>query len=212
MVIVGLTGGIATGKSLVSGYLKELGAYIIDWDVIAREIEEPRLPAWQNIVNYFGEEILQNDSKIDRLKLGQIVFNDVVKRLKLNSFTHPRIIEEAKKRERAIVESNPNAVVVHDVPLLFEVGIDKMVDKTVTVYATEEKQIERLRTRDGISIEDALSRIRSQMSLADKAKRADYVIDDSGSTEETKRQVQELYWKLVALASNECHPWQATST
>lgn len=200
MLIVGLTGGIATGKSLVSSYLKELGAYIIDWDVITMAVEEPGMPVWQDIVNYFGKEILQKDGRLDRSKLGQMVFNDEAKRLKLNSFTHPRIIEEAKKREKAIVESDPNAVVVHDVPLLFEVGIDKMVAKTVAVYATEEDQIERLKTRDGMSREDALSRIRSQMPPADKAKRADYVIDDSGSVEETKKQVQGLYRKLVAMA------------
>ena len=200
MIIVGLTGGIATGKSLVSGYLKELGAYIIDWDVIARAIEEPGLPTWQDIVNYFGKEILQKDGKLDRSKLGQIVFNDEAKRLKLNSFTHPRVIDEAKKQEKAIVEADPKAVVVHDVPLLFEVGIDKMVDKTVVVYITEENQVKRLMARDGISEEDAKSRIRSQMPLAEKLKRADFVIDDNGSIEQTKKQVQKLYNKLVSLA------------
>lgn len=200
MLIVGLTGSIATGKSLVSGYLRQLGAYIIDWDVIARQICEPGLPAWNDIVNCFGKDILQQDQKIDRAKLGKIVFTDEAKRLKLDNFTHPRATEEAQRREKAIAEAEPDAVIVHDVPLLFEVGIDKMVDKTVVVYITEENQVKRLMARDGISEEDARNRIRSQMPVAEKVKRADYVVDNNGSMEETKRQVQELYSKLVSMA------------
>jgi len=200
MLKVGLTGSIATGKSLVSRYLQELGAYNIDYDVLSREIVEPGLPAWQDIVDYFGEDILQPDRKLDRTKLGKIVFDDEAKRKKLESFIHPRVYIEADHQEKAFVESHADAVVVHEVPLLFEVGRDKAMDKTVVVYASEENQLKRLMTRDGMSKEDARSRIRSQMSVEDKRRQANYVIDNNGTMEETKRQVQDLYQKLVALA------------
>lgn len=200
MLRVGLTGGIATGKSLVSGYFKGLGAHIIDYDLLAREVVALELPAWKDIVNYFGKDVLQMDGSLDRNKLGRIVFNDEAKRLKLNSFTHPRVIEEAKKQEEAVGQAEPDAVIVHDVPLLFEVGIDKMVDKTVVVCITEENQVKRLMARNKMSRGDALSRIRAQMPVAEKVKRADYVIDNNGSMENTKKQVVELYGKFAALA------------
>lgn len=201
MLLVGLTGGIATGKSMVSGYLRELGAHLIDWDVIAKEVVEPGLPAWREITHYFGEEILRPDQSIDRGKLGEVVFSDEAKRKKLNSFTHPRIMEEAKKQERAIVKADPDAIVVHDVPLLFEAGLDGVMDKTVVVYASDESQVKRLTDRDGMSRESAMERLGAQMPVADKLKLADFVIDNSGSIEKTREQVRQLYRKLVALAS-----------
>jgi dephospho-CoA kinase len=200
MLRVGLTGSIATGKSLVSRYLQELGARNIDYDQLARDVVEPGLPAWQDIVGYFGEGILQPDRKLDRTKLGKIVFQDETKRRKLESFIHPRVYEEADRREEVFVEAVPNAIVVHEIPLLFEVGRDRMVDKTVVVYASQENQLKRLMDRDGMSEEDARSRIRSQMSVEEKKRRASYVIDNNGTMEETKRQVQDLYRELKSLA------------
>lgn len=200
MLRVGLTGSIATGKSLVSRYLQELGAHNIDYDQLSRAVVEPDLPAWQDIVGYFGEGILQPDRKLDRTKLGKIVFSDEAKRKKLESFIHPRVYAEANQQEKAFVESDPHAMVVHEVPLLFEVGRDRVMDKTVVVYASEDNQLKRLMARDGMSEEDARSRIKSQMSVEDKRRRADYVIDNNGTMEETKRQVQDLYRKLIALA------------
>ncbi|MBM3176133.1 MAG: dephospho-CoA kinase [Chloroflexi bacterium] len=200
MLRVGLTGSIATGKSLVSRYLQELGAYNIDYDLLARDVVEPGLPAWQDIVDYFGEDILQPDRKLDRAKLGKIVFRDKAKRRKLESFIHPRVYAEANKQEKTFVESNAATIVVHEVPLLFEVGRDKAMDKTVVVYASEENQLKRLMARDGMSKKDARSRIRSQMSVEDKKRLADYVIDNNGTMDETKRQAQDLYQKLVSLS------------
>ncbi|MBM3149817.1 MAG: dephospho-CoA kinase [Chloroflexi bacterium] len=200
MLRVGLTGSIATGKSLVSRYLQELGAYNIDYDLLARDVVEPGLPAWQDIVDYFGEDILQPDRKLDRAKLGKIVFRDKAKRRKLESFIHPRVYAEANKQEKTSVESNAAAIVVHEVPLLFEVGRDKAMDKTVVVCASEENQLKRLMARDGMSKKDARSRIRSQMSVEDKKRLADYVIDNNGTMDETKRQAQDLYQKLVSLS------------
>ena len=201
MLIVGLTGGIATGKSVVTGYLRELGAYIVDWDVIARAVVEPGLPAWQDITQYFGKEIVQPDGRIDRSKLGEVVFGDEAKRRKLNSFTHPRIMEEAEMQARAVLDTDVDAVVIHDVPLLFEAGLDKMVDKTVLVYATEENQVRRLMDRDSMSRESAIERLNTQMPVTDKVRQADFVIDNNGSIEQTREQVRRLYRELVALAS-----------
>ena len=200
MLRIGLTGSIATGKSLVSEYFRELGAPVIDWDLISRAVVEPGLPAWQDIIDYFGTEILQEDQRLDRVKLGRVVFNNEEKRKKLESFIHPRTIDEAQRQERDALKKDPEAVIIHDVPLLFEVSIDKRVKKTIFVYASEETQLNRLRERDGMNEEDALSRIRSQLSLAEKMKRADFVIDNNGSMEETRRQVQKLYHELNSLA------------
>jgi dephospho-CoA kinase len=200
MLRVGLTGSIATGKSLVSRYLQESGAHDIDYDQLARDVVEPDLPAWQDIVGYFGEDILQPSRKLDRAKLGKIVFQDEAKRRKLESFIHPRVYEEADRQEEVFVKADPNAMVIHEIPLLFEVGRDRVMDKTVVVYASQENQLKRLMARDGMSEEDARSRIRSQMSVEEKKRRADYVIDNNGTMEETKRQVQDLYRGLSALA------------
>ena len=139
--------------------------------------------------------------RIDRSKLGEVVFGDEAKRRKLNSFTHPRIMEEAKIQERAILDTDADAVVVHDVPLLFEAGLDKMADKTVLVYVTEENQLKRLMDRDGMSRESAIERLNAQMPVEDKVRQADFVIDNNGSIEQTREQVRRLYHELVALAS-----------
>jgi dephospho-CoA kinase len=200
MAIVGLTGGIATGKSLVSNYLKELDAYIIDYDVISRMVVEPGLPAWQDIVDYFGKDILKKDQTLDRVKLGKIVFNDEAKRKKLESFIYSRMFEYIEEREKAALSEDANAIVIHDVPLLFETGVDKHVEKVIVVYASEETQLNRLWQRDGMSEEDGRSRIRAQYPLAEKVKRADFVIYNDGSIEETKRQIEEVYHILRSLA------------
>ena len=161
---------------------------------------EPRLPAWHDIVNYFGKDILQEDQTIDRAKLGMIVFNDEEKRKKLESFIYPRLSVEVEKQEKTIMESNPQAIIIHDVPLLFESGMDKKLEKIIAVCVSEENQPNRLMKRDGISEEDARIRIRAQLPLADKVRRADFVIDNNGSIGETKRQIEDLYNKLRYLA------------
>ena len=202
-VIVGLTGSIATGKSLVSKYFKELGVPIIDYDLVSKMVVEPGLPAWHDIANYFGREILHKDQTLDRPKLGVIVFGDEEKRRKLESFIHPRMEEEVQRQEKAALEADPDAVVIHDVPLLFETGLDKRVEKTIVVYASEENQLKRLKKRDAMSEEDAISRIKAQFPLAEKMKRADFVIYNDGSLEETKRQVEKLNALLREVAKME---------
>ncbi len=133
--------------------------------------------------------------------LGTIVFKNSNKREKLDSFTHPRIIEKAKQRENEILKVNPDAIIVHNVPLLFEAGINKNVDITVAVHVDEGKQMDRLIQRDGISEAEARNRIKAHLSSAKKKERADYIIDNNGSPEETKRQVRKLYSRFCALAA-----------
>ncbi|XP_038076768.1 dephospho-CoA kinase domain-containing protein-like [Patiria miniata] len=208
MYLIGVTGGIASGKSTVSNFFKELGCPIIDADVIAREVVEPNKPSWKLIVKHFGSGILQEDGTIDRPKLGAIIFGDAEKRRLLNSCTHPFIQKEMMWRVfKYFLKGYP--YVIMDIPLLLEgSALRKFLRKVIVVYCDEETQLHRLMARN-LSREDALARINSQMPLREKRKLADYVIDNCGSVADTKlavdylnRQFQTSYahWKIrVAL-------------
>lgn len=177
MILVGLTGGVATGKSTVAALFKRFGAVVIDADALAREVAETGKPAWRDIVTVFGAEVLNPDRTINRRALGAIVFRNKAKRRRLEQIIHPRVAREQIRLTRAAAKRDSHAVVLYDVPLLFEAGIDKRVDKTIVVTADRETQIARLRRRNGLSRAEALRRIRSQMPLADKVVWADYVFD-----------------------------------
>ena len=192
MITVGLTGSIASGKSTVSEMFAELGAQIIDYDVLAREVVKPGREAWEGLVAEFGGEVLNDDSTLNREILGRIVFDDPQKRGKLNQITHPAVFEEAKKRLQDIVEANPEAVIIKDVPLLIETGIHKTVDKVIVVFACREAQVQRLVGR-GFTEEDSLKRIDSQMPVSEKVAYADFVIHNDGTFSETREQVEEIY-------------------
>ncbi|MBO8158883.1 dephospho-CoA kinase [Thermosyntropha sp.] len=185
MRIIGLTGGIASGKSTVAKTLAELGAYVIDADKVAHMIIEPYKPAWYDIVEEFGEEVLNEDKTINREKLGEIVFNDPELLQRLNSITHPRIMEFFKKELQRLKVEKPDAVIVFEVPLLYETHMDRICDEVWVVWVDRETQIERLCKRDNISEEDALKRIEAQMSLDEKARRAKVVIDNRKDIKET---------------------------
>ena len=195
-LLLGVTGGIASGKTTVVNMLNELGAPVIDFDVLAREVVEPGKPAWKDIVGYFGELILMADKHVDRRKLSDIVFRDMEKRKKLESFTHPRIHEEFLKQLDEIVKKDPNAIVQVDVPLLIEQNLQYMFHRTLLVYVPEEKQIDRLVERDGISREEAADRLKAQLPIDEKLSYADFVIYNDKSLEETRKQVEELWQKL----------------
>jgi dephospho-CoA kinase len=195
-LLLGVTGGIATGKTTVVNMLKELGAPVIDFDVLARQVVEPEKPAWKEIVAYFGEQVLQEDKQLDRKKLSDIVFQDLEKRKKLESFTHPRIHAEFMKQLSEIVEKDPDSIVQVDVPLLIELNLQYIYHKTLVVYIPEEKQIERLMKREGISKEEAGNRLKAQLHIDEKVGYADFVIHNDKSLEETRRQVEELWQKL----------------
>ena len=196
MVTVGLTGGIASGKSSVARMLQEKGALLLDADVIAREAVLPGAPAWREIVEWLGRSFLQADGYLDRDRLGRLVFADAAARSRLNSIVHPRVGEEILARTAQIKSANPDAVLVYDIPLLIEAGMRQMVDLVLLVYVTPAVQLRRLRRRDKFSREEALNRINAQMSLDHKKRCADYIIDNSGSRRDTERQVSD-FWRSL---------------
>lgn len=197
-LLVGLTGGIGSGKSTVSRMFRDLGCLIIDADLLAREVVEPGEPAYNKIVEEFGKEVLDAAGLIDRKKLGALVFGDPAKRTRLEGFTHPEI----RRRQAAIlaelITEGFEGVAIFDAALLVETGGARNVDRLVVVYADEATQLRRLVLRDGLSPEAARERIRSQMPLPEKVKQAHYVVDNSGSREATERQVREIHQKLLA--------------
>ncbi len=195
-MVVGLTGGIATGKSTVSNMFRQLGAPIVDADRIARWAVEPDRPAWLDLVAYFGEEILLPDRTVNRVKLGEIVFSDALKRDKLNRIVHPRVREESEKQIRQYLEADPKRPVIQDVPLLIETGLHSKMDKVIVVYADEPTQLRRLMERNDLSEKEAMQRIRAQMPIEAKRVYADYIIDNRGSIEETREQVIQIWEEL----------------
>jgi dephospho-CoA kinase len=192
MIIVGLTGSVGTGKSTVTNFFRELGAHIIDWDELAREVTPPHSKAWKGIVEYFGEGILNEDLTINRQKLAEIVFSDKGKVTKLNQIVHPEVFKEDERITNEIKSLNPDALIIKDIPLLFELTRPIFVDKIVVVSASEQTQLRRLEEK-GMSREDAQNRIKSQLPLEEKIKSADFAINNDGPLEETKKQVKEIY-------------------
>lgn len=192
-MVIGLTGGIATGKSTVSKIIKEKGYPVIDADVLAREVVEVGMPAYNEIVDYFGRDILNTDLTIDRDKLGKIIFNDDKKRKKLNSFIHPRILQSIKKHIQKY--SLEYSLVFVDIPLLIEIkeSLDKSdieFDEVWLVYAREEQQLDRLMKRNNLTEKEAKNRIEVQISIDDKKKFADRIIYNTGRIDETKKIIE----------------------
>jgi dephospho-CoA kinase len=198
-LLVGLTGGIASGKSVVADMLEQLGARVIDFDVLARRVVEPGEPAWYDIVDHFGPGVLDKDQAIDRRRLGRIVFADDSERAVLERLTHPRIRQEFVREVRAINAREPDRIVVAVVPLLVEGGLESRFDHVVVVFATEEQQIERLMRRDVFSRDAAGARLAAQLPIQEKLSSADTMIDNSGSLEHTRHQVEELWARLTVL-------------
>jgi dephospho-CoA kinase len=200
MLIVGLTGGVASGKSVVSQVWKKEGAYLIDADRIARELVQPRTPAWKAVVKAFGKEILQEDGSIHRKKLATRVFSKPVERDLLNRIIHPRIKREIDRRIKGIVQKGPNAIVVIDAALLVETGYYRDVDRVVVVTSTKKQQMERLRSREQMDQEMARGIIDSQISGAERIKVADIIIRNEGSLEEIEKKAKGVFQKLKRMA------------
>lgn len=198
MKIIGLTGGIASGKSTVSAVFKEMGAIILDADQIARLVVLPHQPAWADIVKLFGPEIINEDQSLNRAKIGKIVFSNPAALEELNRSTHPRIRQSFKDALRQISMEQPNAMVIVEVPLLYETNMDKLCHQVIVVWVDRETQIKRLIKREKLSQEDAIRRIESQMPLDEKARQADYVIDNRGSIMETKEEATRYYNDILA--------------
>jgi len=191
MRVLGLTGGIGSGKTMVGTMFTELGAELIDADQLAREVVEPGQPALEEIVTSFGRDILRPDGRLDRRKLAGIVFADASARARLNAITHPRIRERmdaaiAARRDRA-------GVLIVDIPLLFENARTGVVEKVIVVWVDPRTQFRRLIERGGLTEEEARQRIAAQMPLDEKRGLADHVIDNRGTPAETRRQVEAIF-------------------
>jgi dephospho-CoA kinase len=196
MRVLGLTGGIGSGKSVVASMLSDLGATVIDADQLARDLVEPGQPALQEIAAAFGQEILQPDGRLNRGKLADIIFADPAARARLDSITHPRI---QRLMEDAIAARRDRpGVLVLDIPLLFENERRAVVERTIVVWVDAATQRRRLVERDGLTQAQARQRIAAQMPLDEKRARADHVIDNSGSLEDTRRQVEAIYRRYAA--------------
>ncbi|ADD02090.1 dephospho-CoA kinase [Thermoanaerobacter mathranii subsp. mathranii str. A3] len=197
MQVIGLTGGIASGKSTVSKLLKKMGAVVIDADIVSREIMVKGTEAYNRIVEYFGKEILKEDGEIDRKKLGNIVFADRKKLKKLNEITHPIIIERIKEKIEEERKKNQQKAIVLDAALLIEMKLYKMVDEVWLVVVDSKTQIKRVMERDKLSYKDAINRIKSQMPLDEKMKYADFIINNSKDFKAMEKQVT-LFWERFA--------------
>ena len=196
-LLAGLTGGIATGKSTVSNMLRRLGAEIIDADLLARQVVEPGQPAWREIVEEFGRDVLSPDGTLDRKKLGAIVFADPARRRRLEAITHPAIRARVKARVDELAARDFTGLVFYDAAILIEALGHQDMDRIVVVMTDETTQVARLRGRDGTDDAEGRRKIASQMPLAEKAKLADYVIDNSGDREATAEQIRRVVAALM---------------
>src|SRR5690625_2548609 len=195
---IGLTGGIATGKSTVSSMIANFDIPIIDADKIAREVVEPGRTAYMEIIQKFGSEILKKDETLNRKRLGEIIFSNKEKRDQLNNIVHPAVRKEMLQQRDYFVNLGVNSVVL-DIPLLFESNLMNYVEKTIVVYIPEKLQLKRLMKRDYLTKNEALKRIRSQMPTSDKIKLADVVIDNSQTKEKTLQQLVNILnnWNAI---------------
>jgi len=191
MRVLGLTGGIGSGKSMVAQMFARLGAIVIDADQLAREVVEPGQPALEEIAATFGRDVLLPDGRLDRAKLAGIIFADPIERAKLDAITHPRI--RARMDEEIKARRSGPGVLIVDIPLLYENDRSYSVERVIVVWVDPQTQLRRIRQRDGLSTEAAGQRIAAQMPLEAKRARADHVIDNSGRREDTRRQVEAIY-------------------
>jgi dephospho-CoA kinase len=195
-MLLGVTGGIASGKSSVSDMLSAMGAPLIDFDLLARQVVKPGTQGYQDIVDYFGRQILRENGELDRKKLSDVVFSDMEKRKKLESFTHPYIYDAFFKDVDRITRENPEAVIQVSVPLLIELNLQFLFDKLLVVYVKPQTQAKRLAERDGITLAEAQNIMKSQLPIDEKAGYADFVIDNEGTLEDTKKQVEKV-WESI---------------
>jgi len=202
MLNVGLTGGIACGKSTVAQVFVMLGAHLIDFDKLAHEVQEPGKPAWKEIVRYFGKDILNQDETIDRNRLAQIVFTDKKELEALNNIVHPLVFNLWQERLDKIKIKEEHAIILSDIPLLFEGKMQDLFDLTILVLISPEEQICRLMARNNLSRNEAQIRLQSQMPIADKIGFADIVIDNQDNVSQTKEKVAEIWRQLKSREKN----------
>ncbi len=198
MLNVGLTGGIATGKSTVVRMLVKRGARVIDHDGLVHALQEPGQPVWKRIVETFGRDILDADERIDRKKLGSLVFENEPRRKVLEGIVHPAVLEEAQRQRDRIGKEDVQAIVLSDIPLLLEVGLQDRFDLILLVYAPPEVQILRVTKRNKMTREEAEARLKSQMPIDEKPKFADLVIRNDGTMRELEKRADEVWQELLA--------------
>ncbi|HNQ02420.1 MAG: dephospho-CoA kinase [Syntrophobacterales bacterium] len=198
MLNVGLTGGIATGKSTVVRMLVRRGARVIDHDALVHALQEPGRPVWRQIVEVFGRGILDDGGRIDRKRLGALVFGDEVRRKALEGIVHPAVLEEAERERERIGRQDGRAIVLSDIPLLLEVGMQDRFDLILLVYAPPEVQIERVMKRNGMTREEAAARLSAQMPIDEKLRRADVVIRNDSTMGDLEKRVDEVWQELLA--------------
>ena len=196
MLRVGLTGSIAVGKSHVCEVFRELGCHVLDADRTAREVVKPGTKGYEQIVEAFGNDVLQASGELDRKKLGAIVFTDKEKRERLNAIVHPLVIEAQDDWIRGVEARDPNGIAIIDAALMIESGGYKRFDKLIVVWCEQEIQLQRLMKRDGLSEEDANARIRAQMPQEEKKRFADHLIDTSAGFDAAREQVKKVYSEL----------------
>jgi len=197
MLIVALTGGIASGKSVVAGILEELGCYIHHADEAAHQLMEPGKPAWKEIASHFGEKILSKDRTINRSRLGKIIFKDEKERHFLNKLIHPLVLEEKKKAIKKIEEEGRHTIFISEAALTIEAGFSGFFDKVIVVYCKKEVQIERIMKRDQVNRAEAIKKLKSQMEPAKKLEYADYIINTSGPFKSTVEETERVYRSLI---------------
>ncbi len=202
MLRVGLTGGIASGKSTVAARMRELGLTVMNADLLAHQLMEPGQPAYDEIVREFGHGILAADGTVDRKKLGDIVFRDPARRERLNAIVHPRVIAAREEQFGQMEAENPRGLAIVEAALLIEAGYYKKLDRLIVCSCRPEQQLERLRAR-GLSEEDARQRIAAQLPLEEKLRLADDVVDCSGTLDETRRQTDALVGRLRQRATQQ---------
>jgi dephospho-CoA kinase len=203
MLKVGLTGSIAVGKSHVLSVFEQLGCAVLDADQIAREVVRPGCPAYHDIVSHFGREVLNSDGSIDRTRLGRTVFEDEQKRSLLNSIVHPRVMGAIDRQLSEIAATQPDGIGIVDAALIIEAGLRRHFDKLIVVYCDAEAQVERIVYRDKLSHEEAVKRIRAQLTSDEKRAYADFEINTNGSLAETRQQVESIYATLRKLVGRE---------
>ena len=199
MINIGLTGGIGSGKSTVLKLFQKLGAFLIDFDELAHRVEEPGTETWKKIVDHFGHDIMHDDGTVNRVKLGAIVFASTAERAALNAIVHPAVFEEWRRQIDGIKNTKDDAVIISDVPLLIEAGMQSLFDCVILIYLPPDVQIERIMKRNGFSRREAQERLAAQMPIGDKIPLCDFVIGNEGSIAETERKVDEVWNAIMKL-------------
>ena len=200
-LFVGLTGGMGSGKTLAASFFKELGAFVLDADLICRKLVEPEQPAYREISENFGKEVFTDSGNLDRKRLANIIFKNPQKKEILEGILHPKVFEIEELKYEAIRKENPNAVVIVDAPLLIESGNYKKMDKVIVVNSDEKNRIDRIITRNHMSQDEVTTRINSQMPSEEKVRYADFILENLLDKESLRSNVIEIYTKLEHLAT-----------